>query len=83
MVILQSHRTQNMILRCYPNVSAILWTNLVSCAFSTIPIFLLFKGVQHDFLNTPQNISFKSISYADQCGIKYKLLVLKFELSPV
>ena len=25
MVILQSHRTQNMILRCYPNVSLILW----------------------------------------------------------
>ena len=45
MVILQSHRTQNMILRCYPNV-AICYTSetyiphLVSCAFSTIPIHI-------------------------------------------
>ena len=31
MVILQSHRTQNMILRCYPNVSAILWRYAKSC----------------------------------------------------
>ena len=30
MVILQSHRTQNMILRCYPNVSAILWRHTKS-----------------------------------------------------
>ena len=29
MVILQSHRTQNMILRCYPNVSAILWRHQI------------------------------------------------------
>ena len=35
MVILQSHRTQNLILRCYPNVSAILRKHiyLVSYAF--------------------------------------------------
>ena len=49
MVILQSHRTQNMILRCYPNVSAILRRhtvpNLVSCAFSTIPIFPTFNSL--------------------------------------
>ena len=31
MVILQSHRTQNMILRCYPNVSAILRRHTKSC----------------------------------------------------
>ena len=31
MVILQTHRTQNMILRCYPNVSAILWRHTKSC----------------------------------------------------
>ena len=31
MVILQSHRTQNMILRCYPNVSAILWRHTKCC----------------------------------------------------
>ena len=31
MVILQSHRTQNMILRCYPNVSAILLRHTKSC----------------------------------------------------
>ena len=24
--------------------------------------------VQHNFLNMPQNISIKSISYADECG---------------
>ena len=44
MVILQSHRTQNMILRCYPTVSAIYFgdtPNLVSCAFSTIPIIII------------------------------------------
>ena len=28
----------------------------------------LVKGVQEKFLNTPQNISIKSISYADECG---------------
>jgi hypothetical protein len=28
----------------------------------------LIKGIQHNFLNMPQNILFKSISYADQCG---------------
>ena len=47
MVILQSHRTQNMILRCYPTVSAIYFRdipNLVSCAFSTIPIFPLLNS---------------------------------------
>ena len=31
MVFLQSHRTQNMILRCYPNVSAILRRHTKSC----------------------------------------------------
>ena len=31
MVIVQSHRTQNMILRYYPNVSAILWRHTKSC----------------------------------------------------
>ena len=31
LVILQSHRTQNMILRCYPNVSAILRRHTKSC----------------------------------------------------
>ena len=31
MVILQSHRTQNMILRCYPTVSAILQRHTKSC----------------------------------------------------
>ena len=31
MVILQSHRTQNMILRCYPNVTAILRRHTKSC----------------------------------------------------
>ena len=31
MVILQSHTAQNMILRCYPNVSAILWRRTKSC----------------------------------------------------
>ena len=31
MVILQLHRTQNMILRCYPNVSAILQRHTKSC----------------------------------------------------
>ena len=41
MVILQSHRTQNMILRCYPNVSAILRRHLVSCAFQQSLYFLL------------------------------------------
>ena len=56
MVILQSHRTQNMILRCYPTVSAIYFgdiPNLVSCAFSTIPIFLLFNS--QNFLFTCTN----------------------------
>ena len=46
MVTLQSHRTQNMILRCYPNVSAILRRHTKSCvcAFSTIPIFPPFNS---------------------------------------
>ena len=32
--------------------------------------FLMYtlKGVQEKFLNTPQNISIKSIFYADECG---------------
>ena len=40
-MILHSHRTQNMILRYYPNVLLYFGDipNLVSCAFSTIPIF--------------------------------------------
>ena len=43
-------------------------------------------GVQEKILNTPQNISIKSISYADECGttfFEYKLPVLKYERSPV
>ena len=31
-------------------------------------IHFVFKGVQEIFLNTPQNISIESISYADECG---------------
>ena len=37
MVILQSHRTQNMILRCYPNVSA---SNIATLMFSPYYIHL-------------------------------------------
>ena len=47
MVILQSHRTQNMILRCYIPMYLLHFgdiPNLVSCAFSTIPIFLPFNS---------------------------------------
>ena len=41
MVILQSHRTQNIILRCYPNVSAILRRYTKSCllCFFNNPLF--------------------------------------------
>ena len=41
MVILQSHRTQNMILRCYSNVSAILRRHTKSCllCFFNNPLF--------------------------------------------
>ena len=45
MVILQSHRTQNMILRCYPNVSATLRRHIKSCLlcfFNNPYIFPLF-----------------------------------------
>ena len=37
---------------------------LVICMSSSSgnPSLLLLRGVQHNFLNTPQNISFKSIS---------------------
>ena len=46
MVILQSHRTQNVILRCYPTVSAILQRHTKSCllCFFTIPIFPPFNS---------------------------------------
>ena len=43
MVILQSHRTQNMILRCYPNVSAILRRHTKSCLlcfFNNLPFLI-------------------------------------------
>ena len=30
--------------------------------------FKLIKGVQHNFLNMPENISLKSNSYTDHCG---------------
>ena len=33
----------------------------------TVP-FEHIKGVQKNFFNSPQKISFKSISYVDQCG---------------
>ena len=41
MVFLQSHRTQHMILRCYPNVSAILRRQTKSCllCFFNNPLF--------------------------------------------
>ena len=68
MVILQSRRTQNMILRCYPNVSAILWrhTNLVSCAFSTIPIFPPFNS--QNFLFTCLCSFLHALQYCIQAG---------------
>ena len=76
MVILQSHRTQNMILRCYPNVSAILrrHTHLVSCAFSTIPIFSPFNS-QNFFLLVYMSFSILilSVSYI-HVYIAYKAL---------
>ena len=46
MVILQSHRTQSMILRCYPNVSAILLRHTKSCllCFFNNPYFPPFNS---------------------------------------
>ena len=43
MVILQSHRTQNMILRCYPNVTDILRRHTKSCFlwFFNNPLYFL------------------------------------------
>ena len=66
MVILQSHRTQNMILRCYPTVSAIYFgdtPNLVSCAFSTIPIFHLFNSQNFKF-TCNNNYTYEIIVFA-------------------
>ena len=47
MAILQSHRKQNMIRRCYPNVSAILQTHTKSClcSFSKILICFLIQNI--------------------------------------
>ena len=66
MVILQSHRTQNMILKCYPTVSAIHFEdipNLVSCAFLIIPIFPLLNS--QNFVST---LFLHALQYYIQAG---------------
>ena len=69
MVILQSHRTQNMILRCYPNVCAILWRHTKSCLLcflTTIPIFPPFNS--QNFLFTCLCSFFTCLQYCIQAG---------------
>ena len=46
-LILQSHRTQNMILRCYPNVSALLWRHTKSCLFQQSPLIREYNTICH------------------------------------
>ena len=58
-----------MILRCYPTVSAIYFgdiPNLVSCAFSTIPIFPLLNS--QNFLFTCYNKLLDHLIYRINCG---------------